>query len=123
MNENGFEFGKYVEKKRKDKGITLRGLALELDIAPAYMSDMEKGRRYPPDKDKLREIARILILSEEEKNYMFDLAAMARENTVSPDLPEYIMEKDIVRVALRKARDKNVSDEEWEKVIKIFEKE
>ena len=123
MNENGFEFGKYVEKKRKDKGITLRGLALELDIAPAYMSDMEKGRRYPPDKEKLREIARILFLSEEEKNYMFDLAAMARENTVSPDLPEYIMEKDIVRVALRKARDKNVSDEEWEKVIKIFEKE
>ena len=101
----------------------MRGLAAELDIAPAYMSDMEKGRRYPPDKEKLQEIARILNLSEEDKNYMFDLAAMAKENTVSSDLPEYIMERDIVRVALRKARDANATDEDWEKVLKIFDKD
>jgi len=117
------KFGKFVELKRKERGITLRGLAAELDIAPAYMSDMEKGRRYPPDKEKLQEIARILNLSEEDKNYMFDLAAMAKENTVSSDLPEYIMERDIVRVALRKARDANATDEDWEKVLKIFDKD
>ncbi len=123
MNENEFKFGKFVELKRKEQGITLRGLAGELDIAPAYMSDMEKGRRYPPDKEKLGEIARILKLSEEDRHLMFDLAAMAKNNTVSPDLPEYIMERDIVRVALRKARDNNVSDEDWEKVIKIFDED
>jgi len=54
---------------------------------------------------------------------MFDLAAMAKENTVSSDLPEYIMERDIVRVALRKARDANATDEDWEKVLKIFDKD
>jgi len=123
MDENELKFGKFVELKRKERGITLRGLAAELDIAPAYMSDMEKGRRYPPDKEKLQEIARILNLSEEDKNYMFDLAAMAKENTVSSDLPEYIMERDIVRVALRKARDANATDEDWEKVLKIFDKD
>jgi len=123
MDENELKFGKFVELKRKEQGITLRGLAAELDIAPAYMSDMEKGRRYPPDKEKLQEIARILNLSEEDKNYMFDLAAMAKENTVSSDLPEYIMERDIVRVALRKARDANATDEDWEKVLKIFDKD
>ena len=92
-------------------------------LAPSYMSDMEKGRRYPPDKGKLEEIARILKLAKEDKDLMYDLAAMAKENTVSPDLPEYIMEKDIVRVALRKARDKNVSDEDWKRVIEIFDDE
>lgn len=121
MNVDELKFGKFVEQKRKEQGITLRGLAGELDIAPAYMSDIEKGRRYPPDKDKLQEIARILKLSNEDKNLLFDLAALAKENTVSSDLPEYIMERNIVRVALRKARDANATDEDWEKVLKFFE--
>jgi transcriptional regulator with XRE-family HTH domain len=115
-------FGKFVELKRKEQNMTLRGLAAELGFAPSYMSDMEKGRRYPPNKEKLEEIARILHLSKSDKEEMFDLAALAKENTVSPDLPEYIMEKDIVRVALRTARDKKVSDEDWQRVIDIFEK-
>lgn len=123
MNEDEIKFGQYVEQQRKKQGITLRGLAGELDIAPAYMSDIEKGRRYPPSKDKLVEIARILKFTEDQLNLMFDLAAMAKENTVSSDLPEYIMEKDIVRVALRKARDANISDKTWEKVIEMLDNE
>lgn len=47
---------------------------------------------------------------------------MEKDNTIPLDLPEYIMERDIVQVALRKARDKNVSDEDWEKVIEIFDR-
>ena len=114
-------FGKFVEEKRKSQGITLRGLAGMLEISPAYMSDIEKGRRYPPEKH-LEEIAKILKLSEDEKNKMLDLAALEKENTVPTDLSEYIMKKDIVRVALRKARDVNASDEQWEEVIKILVK-
>ena len=50
MNE---KFGQFVKNKREEKKINLRKLAEILDIAPAYMSDMEKARRYPPDKEKL----------------------------------------------------------------------
>ena len=50
MNE---KFGQFVRNKREEKKINLRKLAEILDIAPAYMSDMEKARRYPPDKEKL----------------------------------------------------------------------
>ncbi len=121
MNADELKFGKFVEQKRKEQGITLRGLAGELDIAPAYMSDIEKGRRYPPDKDKVQEIARILKVSDQDKNLLFDLAALAKENTVPSDLPQYIMERDIVRVALRKARDANATDADWEKVLQFFE--
>lgn len=45
------KFGKFVRKKREEKKINLRKLAEILEIAPAYMSDMEKARRYPPDKE------------------------------------------------------------------------
>ena len=47
------KFGEFIAEKRKSRGLTLRGLAAELGIVPAYMSDIEKGNRYPPDKDKL----------------------------------------------------------------------
>ena len=114
-------FGKFVREKREEKKINLRKLAEILDIAPAYMSDIEKSRRYPPDKDKIEKIAATLELTEDEKNYLFDLAALAKDNTVSPDLPEYIMEHELVRVALRRARDVDAGKEEWEKVIKIFD--
>ena len=98
-------FGKFVREKREEKKINLRKLAEILEIAPAYMSDIEKSRRYPPDKEKIEKIAATLELTEEEKNYLFDLAALAKDNAVSPDLPEYIMEHELVRVALRRSRD------------------
>ncbi len=119
MNENEMAFGKFIEERRKALGLTLRGFAAELDISPAYMSDIEKGHRYPPDK-KLDEIAQILKLNETEKNSMLDLAAMAKTKTVSSDLPEYIMEKDLARVALRRARDGKLSDEGWQEVIDLI---
>ena len=72
------EFGKFIEKKRKAMNKTLRGFAAELEIAPAYMSDIEKGHRYPPDKDKLEKMAELLNLNEKEKNYIFDLAAVEK---------------------------------------------
>lgn len=115
------DFGKFIEQKRKSLGITLRGLASKIGIAPAFMSDIEKGHRYPPNKEKLYLLASILKLSEYETNTMFDLAAGERDNTVSPDLPEYIMNNDKVRVALRLARDRENSDAIWQKVIDMLE--
>lgn len=117
------EFGKFIETRRKALGITLRGLAAALGIVPAFMSDIEKGHRYPPNKEKLDLMAATLKLSEEDTHKMFDLAAGERENTVSPDLPEYIMGNDKVRVALRLARDSDNSDAVWQKVIDMLEKE
>ena len=119
--EQNQTFGKFVEEHRGKAGLTLRGLAGILGIAPSYMSDIEKGRRYPPSKKMLDEIAKELKLNEDDVNLMFDLAAKGKENTVSPDLPKYIMESDIVRVALRKARDTNASNDKWKKIIKILD--
>ncbi|MBE5908379.1 MAG: helix-turn-helix transcriptional regulator [Lachnospiraceae bacterium] len=117
------EFGKFIETKRKALNKTLRGFAADLDIAPAYMSDIEKGHRYPPDKDKLEKMAELLNLSEEEKNKMFDLAAGEKDNSVSPDLPEYIMGTEKARVALRMARDNGATDATWQKIIDMLENE
>lgn len=117
------EFGKFIEAKRKALGKTLRGLAAELEIAPAFMSDIEKGHRYPPAREKLEEMARILHLSQEDTDKMFDLAAGERENGIAPDLPEYIMGSPKARTALRMARDKGADEKVWQKVIEMLEQE
>ena len=117
------EFGKFIEARRKALGMTLRGLAAELSIAPAFMSDIEKGHRYPPQKEKLYEMASILKLNEADTNAMFDLAAGERENGIAPDLPEYIMGNPKARTALRMARDKGSSEAVWQKVIDMLEQE
>lgn len=117
------KFGKFIEEKRKALGKTLRGFAGELSIAPAFLSDIEKGHRYPPNKEKLDEMASILKLSKEDTDLMFDLAASERENGIAPDLPEYIMGSPKARVALRMARDNNTSEAVWQKVIDMLEQE
>ena len=72
----GLTFGKFVEMKRKEKQINLRKLAELLDnMAPAYLSDIEKGNRYPPDKDKIEKIVEVLQLTQEVAHTLFDLAA------------------------------------------------
>lgn len=116
-------FGSFIREKRLQKGKNLRTLAKEIGIAPAYMCDIENDHRYPPEIDKLEKIASLLSLSEEEKNEMFDLAGNVKKYSVSPDLSQYVMENQNVRIALRLARDNDMGEEEWKKIIKILEEE
>lgn len=120
MEENK-TFGAFVREKRLAAGINLRKLAGLLDIAPAYMSDIENDHRYPPEKEKIYKIAEILQLSKEETNLMFDLAGKTKKNSVSPDIADYIMGQDKTRVALRLARDNGAGEKEWERIIRILE--
>jgi transcriptional regulator with XRE-family HTH domain len=121
MKKEYSNFGDFIAQKREEKEITLRKMAELLDISAPYLSDVEKDRRNPFDMDKLELVANILILSEEEKAIMLDLAGKKR-NSVAPDLPEYIMERDYVSAALRTARDLDAGEDEWQKFIADLKK-
>ena len=103
------------------KGINLRKLAELLELAPAYISDIENGNRNSPSPDKMEKLVEVLGLNEEERNEMYDLAAKDRDNTVAPDISEYVKSNDAVRVALRKARNLNLGEQEWLKIIEKME--
>jgi len=115
MNSSEQKFGELIAGKRAAMGITLRGMAEMLGITPAYLSDIEKGRRNPPEKRLLEKMATELHLDDEEIDYLFDLAGRGRDE-VPPDLPEYIKATDIVKVALRKAKDV-ATEEDWQQFI------
>jgi len=114
-------FGAFIKEKRLEKGINLRKLAELLELAPAYISDIENGNRNSPSPDKMEKLVEVLGLNEDERNEMYDLAAKDRDNTVAPDISEYVKSNDAVRVALRKARNLNLGEQEWLKIIEKME--
>jgi len=113
---NGETLGEFIIAARKRRDLSARQLAIALDISPVYMCDFEKDRKPVPD-EILEKMRRIFLLSEEEAERMYDLAAIAK-NTVSADLPQYIMENELVRTALRTAKKNQIPDEKWEKFIR-----
>ena len=110
-------FGEFLQAKREAKEITLRGMAEKLKISPAFYSDIEKDRRNPPEMEKLDLISKILLLTEEDKHTMLDLAGKMRKS-VAPDLPEYIMKHAYVVAALRTARDLDADEKDWMEFVK-----
>ena len=119
----GKTFGSFITEKRLARDMTLRGFAGELGISPVYMCNIEKDRRAAPTEDVLERISTLLMLTPTEKTKMLDLAAKSKNApSVAFDLPEYINEKDIVRVALRTAKDVDATDEEWQEFIDKLQK-
>lgn len=116
MNAQYQNFGEFLQKKREEKKITLRKMAEMIGVSAPYLSDIEKGRRNPPEMEKLEIISHILLLSDDDKSTMLDLAGKMR-NSVAPDLPEYIMDRDYVAAALRTARDLDASEADWMKFV------
>lgn len=116
-------FGSFIKEKRLLREISLRKFAQQLDISPVYLCNMEKDRNPAPKDDILSRMAELLLLSDQDAEVLYDLAAKSKNTpTVSKDLPEYIMERDIVRVALRTAKDVDATDEEWQEFISSLEK-
>ena len=56
MNAKDITFGEFLQRKREEKEITLRRMADKLGFSAPFLSDVEKGRRNPPDLAKLEQI-------------------------------------------------------------------
>ena len=116
-------FGGFITAKRLEKQITLRGFAKLLELSPVYICNIEKDRKPAPKDEVLEKISTILSMNKEEIEGMYDLAARSKNaSIVSGDLPDYIMAKDIVRVALRTAKEVDATDEEWQEFIERINK-
>lgn len=123
------QFGEFIAARRKEKELSLRKMAELIDLSPAYWSDIEKGRRNPPNINKLEEIGELLGLSQEEKDKMIDMASEDRDE-IPMDLPEYIKDSNLARTALRKARKMDevegkteFTERAWKEFIKALDGE
>ncbi len=114
-NEN---FGSYLRKVRSLKNISLRQLAKELNITPAYLSDIENSNNKPPDKVLLMRIIELLDVSSypQVKWNLYDLAAKAR-NDIPMDVKEYILNNIEILEVIRDIKEKEQTVSELRNLI------
>ena len=94
-------FGDYISQKRKEKDFTIRELANKLNISFTYLSDVEKGRAKAFKQETLKKIIEVLQLNKDESDELNDLAGESQD-TVAPDIAEYLKNHPDAVVAFRK---------------------
>jgi transcriptional regulator with XRE-family HTH domain len=60
------QFGIYLRKLRKDKGLTLKQVEKAAKVSNAYISLVERGRRNPPHPDILKRLAKVYDVSQRD---------------------------------------------------------
>ena len=119
MSRQYSSFGTYFSAMRKRAKLTYRELASRIGYSPAYLSDIEKGRRYPFSADKLRKLSLILGLNAEETNTMFDLAGESRE-VIPADIAEYLTENKGLCTVLRELRELKVTEADVDMMLGLI---
>ena len=114
-------FGEFVKQRRESLGKTQRGFAIEVEISPAYLSDIENGNRRAPEKFLARFAKALNITSQDDLNDFYDMAGISQKGQHS-DINTYIDDKPSARLALRTAMDTDWTDEDWRELIEIIKK-
>ncbi|MDR0840074.1 MAG: helix-turn-helix domain-containing protein [Christensenellaceae bacterium] len=115
-------FCRFLKEKRRERTMTVREMAERSGLSSGYYSDLESGRRNPPEREILDKMLAVLNASDDDKKVFYDLAGKARSEA-PPDLPEYINENEVVRVALRLAKDQGDTTRVWNRFIDFLEEE
>ena len=114
-------FGTFIKRKRLDNCISLRTFSKMIGISPEYLSKIENGLRTAPNIDTLEIIANKLLLSPEEKEIFYVLAAESKSYlSLAPDLLLYIRENTNVHKALRLAKRCGANGEDWQILIEFI---
>lgn len=121
MKYPNLPFGAYLRERRERLGKSLRGFAADLEISPAYLHDIETGNRRAPEKllGKMEEL--LQMKGTDEVHQFYDLAGVS-QNGQHADINLYMSRVPSARTALRTAKDVNLTDEDWQKLIEIIKK-
>jgi transcriptional regulator with XRE-family HTH domain len=107
--------GPYIRRRRDELDLSLRELARKIDCSPAFISDIELGRRHPSDK-VLTEMARVLKVKVEALREMDVRAPIDEIKRITQDDPTFAL-------AFRTVIDKNISADELLEFVKQKEGE
>lgn len=115
--DNRLQFGRYLETLRKNKGKSLRETAKAIKVSPQYYSEVEKGRSSTFTSERLKLLARFLLLNNEESHALYDMAAESRSSNdiVTPqDCADYMIGNSYVIEALRLSMETGAGEKEWQ---------
>ena len=72
------ELGNFIEKLRKEQGVSLRKMGRDLEVNSSFICAVEMGRRPAPDS-LIKKIAEYFELSRDDKETLFSLAYDRKE--------------------------------------------
>lgn len=107
-------FGDYLRQLREKKALRQADLAKIIKVSTVYICDIEKGRRNPPDFEKLRIWVGQMELSPDEISCLYDLAGAAR-NSVAPDILEYLDLNPAATAAIRRIMGQQ-KEYDWDRI-------
>lgn len=101
--------GQTIRERREEKDLSVRELAKKADISPAFLSDVELGRRHPSE-DTLTKIAQILGLPVADLRTLDTRPAVEEIRRLAASDPAY-------GFAFRQLVDRQLSPEELLKLV------
>lgn len=107
---NRDKFGSFVKCRMEELNMRAIDLAIALHISPAYVADIVKGNRHAP-LNHLDDLVQILKVETDDLYYFYDIAGCSHGNW--PDINEYLAQNPNARKAIRLAKAKNLSEEEF----------
>lgn len=120
-------FGEFLNMKRTEAKITIRSFANAVGISPSFLCDLENGSRAFPAKSKktpdlLERMVATLNLNDNDAKLFKDYAeqSMLSGNRIPSEISNYLQRVPEAQQALRLAKDKSVTKEDWEKIIQIL---
>lgn len=124
------QFKDYLRAKRREKAIPLRTFAMQIGISPSFLCDLESGHRsFPSDKELASSLflkmVKALGLNPTEEAEFKTLADQStlEGGKLSSDIREYLMATPQAQLALRKAKEKGLTDKMWLALIEKIEGE
>lgn len=112
-------FGAFIKKRRINSKIRIVDMADELGISLSYYSDIENGRRLPPNnpdtqKTFFSKLIAVLNLSDDEVEEMYNAVDhdLYSKGIISPDMASYATENKSARVLFRNIMNENLSEEQ-----------
>ena len=101
-------------------------MANELQVSVSYISELESGKKMPPNSKEekynnlIEKIGECLFLTKEESEKLRNLADsdLGAKGYLSNDMTDYIENVPLAMAALRKAKDANLTESEWNEIIK-----
>ncbi|MBQ8540800.1 MAG: helix-turn-helix domain-containing protein [Clostridia bacterium] len=114
-------FGAYLRELRNSRSpsMTQEELANAIGRSKMTISQFEKEKNAPPQGELLNKIIVALKATDDEENTLRFLAAEYRKK-VPGDIEEYFFNNPCVCKAIRAAKNANLSNSDWEKVILLI---
>ena len=108
------KFGETIRQLREAQRLGLREVAELVNLAPAYLSRIERGKELPPKPEIIKAIAKVLAA---DPDVLLNLCTFESDR----DLVNLIKSRPRLKLLVRQIADNHISDEQLERIIGFME--